>query len=143
MIATLAKHFTFDAAHCLPNLGPNHKCHRLHGHTYEVELVCRGQVDERGFVIDYDDIAQAWGPIYRTLDHQYLNEIAGLETPSTEHLVAWMFRWLHESVSPGAVHESAERTVWGVLDRIRIKESSSTWCEMTKVEWMAFCGPMA
>ena len=143
MIATLAKRFTFDAAHCLPKLDPGHKCHRLHGHTYEVEIVCRGQVDEKGFVIDYDDIAKAWVPMHSVLDHHYLNEIAGLETPSTENLVAWMFKWLRESVEPDALADSAERTVWNVLERIRIKESSTTWCEMSKAEWLAFCGPNA
>jgi len=139
MIATLSKRFTFDAAHCLPRLPAGHKCARLHGHTYEVELVCRGQVDkETGFVIDYDDIAQAWVPICDRLDHRYLNEVPGLETPSTENLVAWMFSEMY--VNQDGVFFKA---IWPVLDRILIKESSTTWCEMTKAEWLAFCGPNA
>jgi 6-pyruvoyltetrahydropterin/6-carboxytetrahydropterin synthase len=137
-MATLAKRFTFDAAHCLPRLPAGHKCANLHGHTYEVELVCRGKVDDVGFVIDYDVIAMAWRPVHDQLDHRYLNDIPGLETPSTEHLVAWMFRWFHEhtELDPG-------QAFWPVLHSIRIKESSTTWCEMTKVEWLAFCGPNA
>ncbi len=95
MIATLAKRFTFDAAHCLPKLPAGHKCQRLHGHTYEVEIVCRGNADARGFVVDYDEIASVWRHIHDKLDHRYLNEIPGLETPSTEHLVAWMFDFIH------------------------------------------------
>lgn len=146
MIATIAKRFTFDAAHCLPKLGPDHKCHRLHGHTYEVELVCRGPVDEHGFVIDYDEIARAWAPLHEALDHRYLNEIPGLETPSTEHLVAWMYQRWHVAAAAASVLErprSAPHLFWNVLDRIRIKESSTTWCEMSQVEWLAFCGPNA
>jgi 6-pyruvoyltetrahydropterin/6-carboxytetrahydropterin synthase len=139
MMATLSKRFTFDAAHCLPKLPDGHKCKRLHGHTYEVELVCRGQVDkETGFVIDYDAIALAWQPFHDRFDHRYLNEIHGLETPSTENLVAWIFSEMY--VNQDGVFFKA---VWPVLDRIRIKESSTTWCEMTKSEWLAFCGPHA
>lgn len=131
MIATLAKRFTFDAAHCLPRLPAGHKCQRLHGHTYEVEIVCRGSVDgETGFVIDYDDLAKAWSQIGPHLDHHYLNEIDGLETPSTENLVAWMFARFHAG-------RDTSYGIWNALDRIRIKESSTTWCEMTKVEWLA------
>lgn len=144
MIATLAKRFTFDAAHCLPKLGPDHKCHRLHGHTYQVEIVCRGHTDDRGFVIDYDDLAKAWAMIHDLLDHRYLNEIEGLETPSTENLVAWMFKFAHNMNQFVTEHGyGLWDRVWPVLDRIRIKESSTTWCEMSKVEWLAFCGPNA
>lgn len=135
MIATLSKRFTFDAAHCLPKLPPGHKCARLHGHTYEVEIVCRGKVGDNGFVIDYDDIATAWAPIHHALDHRYLNEISGLEQPSTENLIAWIFAYLHNSKSGAAV--------WDVLSGIRVMESSTTWCEMSKQEWLAFCGPNA
>jgi 6-pyruvoyltetrahydropterin/6-carboxytetrahydropterin synthase len=142
MFATLSKRFTFDAAHCLPKLGPDHKCHRLHGHTYEVEIVCRGKVDERGFVIDYDDLAKAWSQIHGLLDHRYLNEIDGLETPSTENLVAWMFKFAHNMNQFVAEHGyGLWDRVWPVLERIRIQESSTTWCEMSKVEWLAYCGP--
>lgn len=117
MIATLAKRFTFDAAHCLPKLAPDHKCHRLHGHTYEVELVFRGEVGDDGFVIDYDKIAEAWQPIHDALDHRYLNEVPGLETPSTEMLCQWILRRLDQ---------------WASLVRVHVKESSTTWCEMTR-----------
>jgi 6-pyruvoyltetrahydropterin/6-carboxytetrahydropterin synthase len=120
MIATLAKRFTFDAAHCLPKLGPDHKCHRLHGHTYEVELVFRGRVQENGFVVDYDKIAEAWQPIHDELDHRYLNDVPGLETPSTEVLCGWMWKRLE---------------MWNDLVKIHIKESSTTWCEMTRAEY--------
>lgn len=138
MIATLSKCFTFDAAHCLPKLGPTHKCHRLHGHTYEVEFVHRGVVDENGFVIDYDDIAATWSHLHNALDHRYLNEIDGLETPSTENLCAWMFDFIRSfAVLADGRGNGIHDRVWSTLDRIRIKESSTTWCEMTKAEWIA------
>lgn len=123
MKATLCKRFTFDAAHCLPKLGPDHKCARLHGHTYEVEIVITGDVGDNGFVIDYDDIAKAWAPIHRDLDHRYLNEIPGLETPSTEVLCHWIWDNLVTQIryfSPSAY-----------LGKVRVYESSTTYCEVT------------
>src|SRR5690242_13431333 len=96
MIATLSKRFTFNAAHCLPKLPPGDKCASLHGNTYEVEIVCRGHTKDDGFVIDYDDIARSWQDIHDRIDHKYLNDIEGLEQPSTENLVAWMFKFFHD-----------------------------------------------
>jgi 6-pyruvoyl-tetrahydropterin synthase len=103
----------------------------------EVELVLRGMVVD-GFVVDYADIATAWQSVHDELDHRYLNEVSGLDVPSTENLVAWMFRWFY------TVHKrDGALRFWDVLERIHIKESSTTWCEMTKAEWLAFCGPNA
>lgn len=121
----IAKRFTFDAAHCLPRLPAGHKCSRLHGHTYQVEIVLQGEPDDRGFVADYDDIAKAWAPINAVLDHSYLNEITGLETPSTEILVGWIFDKL--LAAPFA----------SLLYAIRVAESSTTWAEMTAREFAA------
>lgn len=137
---TIAKRFTFDAAHQLTNLPENHKCHRLHGHTYEVELVLRG-IPKDGFVMDYADIADAWRPIHDALDHRFLNDIEGLEIPSTENIVIWMFRKFSEFGKRD--WDPLHVELWGKLERIRIKESTRTWCEMTMPEYMAFYGPNA
>lgn len=118
MITTIAKKFTFDAAHFLPTVPPGHKCARMHGHTYEVELVFRGPTSEEGFCrgIDYADITAAWQKIHDVIDHRVLNEITGLAVPSTEHLAAWVIARLRPDF-PFALHS------------VRISESSTTWCE--------------
>jgi 6-pyruvoyltetrahydropterin/6-carboxytetrahydropterin synthase len=119
MFVTIAKQFTFDAAHRLATCPPDHKCYRLHGHTYGVEIQMRGPVGPDGFVVDYERIADRWQPIHEELDHQYLNEVEGLELTSTEHLVHYIFeRMLHGW--PEGVQ----------LLRVRVSESSTTWAEM-------------
>src|ERR1044072_6711432 len=92
MITTIAKRFTFDAAHHLPTVPADHKCHRMHGHTYAVEFRFSGTTHDNGFCagIDYDDIAKMWAKIDATLDHRELNLIRVLEVPSTENLVKWI-----------------------------------------------------
>jgi 6-pyruvoyltetrahydropterin/6-carboxytetrahydropterin synthase len=131
MKATIAKRFTFDAAHRLDRLPESHKCHRMHGHTYEVEIVLHGPVDGDGFVADYEHIAMAWQPIFDAIDHRVLNDIPGLEVPSTENLCAWMFNQIASDRRPELV------TVKLVLAKIRIWESSTTWCEISAHEWLA------
>jgi 6-pyruvoyltetrahydropterin/6-carboxytetrahydropterin synthase len=84
--------FNFEAAHRLPNVGEKHRCHRLHGHSYRVELRLEGAVDPAsGFVADFFDIEDAFGPLRETLDHHYLNEIGGLENPTAEVIAVWIF----------------------------------------------------
>ncbi|MGD8496867.1 MAG: 6-carboxytetrahydropterin synthase QueD [Gemmatimonadales bacterium] len=91
------KEFTFEAAHRLPNLPPEHKCARLHGHSFRVELHVAGPVDhELGWVVDFGEIKQVFRPVLEQLDHRYLNEIEGLENPTSENLAAWIW----ERVSP-------------------------------------------
>ena len=123
---TIAKRFTFDAAHRLSMLPADHKCHRLHGHTYAVELRLFGVPDARGFIADYQDIAEAWAPIHDQLDHRYLNEIVGLEKPSTEALVIWIFDRILRSA------------VGHLVSSIRVAESESTWAELSAQDYEAF-----
>lgn len=113
----ISKTFDFDAAHRLPLVPESHKCARLHGHTYRVELVLAGEPDERGFVADYAEIAAAWEPIHAQIDHRYLNEIQGLENPTTEALARWLFERLLVPLP--------------LLVRLRVYESSTTWCEVS------------
>lgn len=90
--AELAREFTFESAHYLPNVPNGHKCGRMHGHSYTVEVHVRGPVDEHsGFVQDFGDISGAFAPIEKQLDHRLLNEIDGLENPTSEHLARWMW----------------------------------------------------
>jgi 6-pyruvoyltetrahydropterin/6-carboxytetrahydropterin synthase len=84
------KKFTFEAAHRLPNVPAGHKCARLHGHSYSLEVHVSGQPDaELGWIMDFADITKAVEPIISQLDHYYLNEIDGLENPTSENIVRW------------------------------------------------------
>ncbi len=86
------KEFTFEAAHRLPNVPEGHKCARLHGHSYRVALHVRGPVGaESGWVQDFADLKRAWRPMHELLDHRYLNEIEGLENPTSEVLARWIW----------------------------------------------------
>lgn len=85
MLTELRKDVRFEAAHRLPNVPAGHKCERLHGHSFRVTLVVRGPVDPKlGWVVDYADIERAWKPLHELLDHRYLNDVPGLENPTSE-----------------------------------------------------------
>ena len=87
--------FTFEAAHRLPNVAPGHKCARLHGHSFRAEVHIEGDVDATtGWVMDFADIRAACEPIRLELDHHYLNDIAGLENPTSEVLAQWIWHRL-------------------------------------------------
>ncbi|MBI3393482.1 MAG: 6-carboxytetrahydropterin synthase QueD [Nitrospirae bacterium] len=114
-IVTLVKEFAFEAAHRLPNVPAENKCHRLHGHSYGVEIHVTGEVDPgQGWLIDYADIKKAAGPVIERLDHRYLNEIEDLENPTSERIAAWIWERLAPAL-PG-------------LSLIVIRETSTSRC---------------
>jgi 6-pyruvoyltetrahydropterin/6-carboxytetrahydropterin synthase len=91
----LRKTFQFEAAHLLPRLPKSHKCRRLHGHSFKVEIVVNGELDPQlGWVQDYADISEAFKPLWRRLDHRYLNEVPGLENPTSECIALWIWKRL-------------------------------------------------
>src|SRR4051794_23994362 len=93
-VVSLWKEFRFEAAHRLPNVPDGHKCARLHGHSFVVEVHVRGRVDPHtGMLVDYADIKSAFALLDDHLDHRYLNEIPGLENPTSENIVRWI--WEH------------------------------------------------
>lgn len=93
------KEFTFEAAHRLPGAPAGHKCTRLHGHSFKVAVHVTGPIDPRaGWVMDFGDIKAAFKPLLDRLDHYYLNDIEGLENPTSEHLARWIWRRLKPSL---------------------------------------------
>ncbi|PKN76533.1 MAG: 6-carboxytetrahydropterin synthase QueD [Deltaproteobacteria bacterium HGW-Deltaproteobacteria-10] len=106
------KVFHIDAAHRLPNVPPGHKCAQLHGHSFRIAIHINGPVDPQyGWVIDFADITKAFQPLHDQLDHKYLNDIEGLENPTSENLAQWLWRNLQPSLpqlSKIVVQESLE-----------------------------------
>jgi 6-pyruvoyltetrahydropterin/6-carboxytetrahydropterin synthase len=88
----LRKSFQFEAAHFLPLLPSAHKCRRMHGHSFHVELAVSGNCDPQlGWLLDYADIAAAFKPLWDQLDHNCLNEVPGLENPTSENVAIWIW----------------------------------------------------
>ncbi len=86
------KEFTFEAAHRLPFVPEGHKCARLHGHSFRLSIFVSGEIGEKtGWILDFSEIKSAFKPIYDQLDHYYLNEIPGLENPTSEVLIRWIW----------------------------------------------------
>ncbi|HIM42640.1 MAG TPA: 6-carboxytetrahydropterin synthase QueD [Rhodospirillales bacterium] len=93
--------FTFEAAHLLPNVPDGHKCLRLHGHSFRVTLTVAGPVNaDTGWVMDFADIEAACQPVHAELDHRYLNDIEGLENPTSEVITRWIWARLKPAL-PG------------------------------------------
>jgi len=92
MTVELIREYRFEAAHRLPHVPPGHKCARLHGHSFKIELTVRGPVDETtGWLIDFGVLDDKMRPILERLDHYYLNEVEGLENPTSELLARWLW----------------------------------------------------
>lgn len=102
--------FQFEAAHLLPRLPRSHKCRRLHGHSFQVEIVIDGPCDPKlGWVIDYADITEAFKPLWEQLDHNYLNKVRGLENPTSENIAIWIWDRLKPKL-PGLTEVAVAET---------------------------------
>lgn len=112
------KEFTFEAAHRLPNVPAGHKCARLHGHSFHVRVAVRGAVDPHvGWVLDFAELKTAFAPLHDALDHRYLNEVEGLENPTSEHLARWIWQRLAPTLGGLAAIEVRETCTAGCIYR--------------------------
>ena len=110
------KEFTFESAHKLPNVRPGHKCGRLHGHSFRVRIHVSGDLDQAtGWVMDFADIKAAFKPLYEQLDHNYLNDIEGLENPTSEVLAVWIWNKLKPSLPQLSKVETFETCTSGCV----------------------------
>lgn len=111
----LVKDFRFEAAHFLPNVPEGHKCRRIHGHSFRGEVAVRGSVDPvLGWVMDFADLKKVVDPLVERLDHYLLNDIEGLQNPTSEVLAMWFWERL-----------SAELPM---LFRVTIEETCTSRC---------------
>jgi len=111
----ISRVYTFEAAHSLPKLPPTHKCHRLHGHSFRVVVHIAGPVDEAlGWVEDYWVVDTAFKPLHDILDHSHLNEIDGLDNPTSENIARWIWVRLQKTL-PG-------------LSCVMVQETPDTGC---------------
>lgn len=107
--------FHLQCARRLPALPDSHPCSRLHGHSFEVEVTVSGEIDPAlGWVLDFAEIDAAWKRLHEALDHRYLNDIPGLENPTSEHLAVWLWSELKTPL-PG-------------LSQIRVMETHDSGC---------------
>lgn len=112
----LVRSFTFEAAHHLPEAPQGHKCRRLHGHSFQIDLICEGEASVgTGWLLDFSEIKEAFQPLLDRLDHHYLNEVEGLENPTAENLAIWIW----ERVKPSLP----------LLSQVNVAETCTSRCE--------------
>jgi 6-pyruvoyltetrahydropterin/6-carboxytetrahydropterin synthase len=126
----LVQEFRFEAAHRLPKVPPGHRCSNLHGHSYRIEVAVRGDVDEEmGWLIDYQRVLDVGAPIFVLLDHRYLNEVPGLENPTSEVLARWLWERFSQGLDSMGASPPYRSGLPRLLDRVTVYESADARCE--------------
>jgi 6-pyruvoyltetrahydropterin/6-carboxytetrahydropterin synthase len=109
------KEFSIEAAHWLPNVPPGHKCRRMHGHSFQIQVYVEGPVDPQlGWVMDFAEIKAAFASIEERIDHYCLNEVPGLENPTSENLARWIWRELGPALP--------------LLSKVSVRETCTSGC---------------
>lgn len=112
------KQFHIEAAHWLPNVPAGHKCGRMHGHSFQIEVHVAGPVDAQlGWVLDFAEIKTAFQPVEDRIDHRCLNDVEGLENPTSENLARWLWVQLQPALP--------------LLSRIVVRETCTSGCVYT------------
>lgn len=115
MKTTITRAYVVQAAHQLHGLREGHKCGRMHGHNYRIEVTVEGPVDARGFVVDAEEIDEAVGKeLMARLDHQTLNDV--IAQPTAENIAAWVLKMCMEKELPAR--------------RVRVQENDRLWVEV-------------
>lgn len=115
MTYTISKKFSFEASHILNGMPEGHKCGRMHGHSYRVEVILQSaEVDGRGFVIDYGDLAPLKQYIDQNLDHRHLNDVID-DNPTAEFIARHLYRWCKKE--------------WPQIKSVRVSETAKTWAQ--------------
>ena len=120
MTFVVSKRFDFSASHLLAGLGDDHPCSRLHGHNYQVEVVAEAaELDDRGFVVDYNELDPVRDFLRATLDHRHLNDVIPGQ-PSAERVAWWIYEWCRANL-PAATARC--------VTAVRVSETPRTWAE--------------
>lgn len=110
------KSFTFDSAHYLPEVPKGHKCGNMHGHTYSLKVFVSGEIDPvTCWFMDFEDLKKTINPVIERLDHQVLNEIEGLENPTAENVVVWIWNQIYTRLPELVRLELSETPGSGVI----------------------------
>ena len=137
-MAHVWRRYRFQAAHRLPNVPFGHQCGRLHGHGFEVIVHANQDLGERNISIDYDHLDEVWAPFHMQLNYQCLNEVEGLNNPTSEVISAWLWErlkpqlpelsWItvYETGSCGATYDGKQYRIWKELtldSAVRLKQA--------------------
>src|SRR5262249_816896 len=109
----IGRTYRFESAHHLPLVPDGHKCKNMHGHNYRMDVVVRGDLDSRGFVMDFAEMDAEILPLIKKVDHRVLNDVEGLENPTAEIIAAWFFQRI-----PGC-------------ESVRVCETGEWWAEVS------------
>ena len=122
--AQIWKRFRFEAAHQLPNVPDGHQCGRMHGHGFEIVLHANQNLGQKDLGVDFDYIESIWSPMQQQLQYACLNDITGLENPTSEVIACWIWNQLkskmpelswvtvYETVTAGCHYDGSNYHIW-------------------------------